>query len=406
MLGIGFIVGSGIFIMPLLAAQQSGTFSLLAWAAAGFYCILTGLCFAELAALIPKAGGLYSYAHKLLGERWGFLCGYTFWTGYWITIAAEMWAIAWYLGFFVPWSDTARLAVACAIGLVLTYVNYRGVKQGGEAEDALTAIKLMALALFVVAGMLFFQPQRVLNPTGGDAPLLAGLLSSFLLALWAYQGAEIITVPEEKIKNARKTVPKAIVVSVFSVMALYLLVALVVVGSVDWRDYASSETPLADMMHSFMGGHGGIVIAIGGLVSIIGALNAVILASARISYAMARDKLFPRFFNYLHPRFETPSRALWLHFAMACLLAFALRDFEALAMLVVLFTLIPYALSSFAAMRLHRVRSFLIPKWIPYAAAAASLGLLAYALYKSLLPAVLLLGAGMLLYSLLKRKLI
>lgn len=342
----------------------------------------------------------------MLGDRWGFLCGYTFWTGYWITIAAEMWALAWYLHFFLPIGDMPRLAIACCVGLALTYVNYRGVKQGSEAEDALTAVKLMALALFVVAGLMFFQPERVLQPIAGDAPLFAGLLSSLLLALWAYQGAEIITVPEEEIRNARKVVPRAIIVSVVAVMAPYLLVSLVVVGSVDWRDYASSETPLADMMAGFMGGNGGYVIAIGGLVSIVGALNAVILASARITYAMARDKLFPKFFNYLHPEHETPSRALWLHFGMASCLAFALQDFEALAMLVVLFTLIPYALSSFAAMKLHASKAFLIPRRIPPLALLLSLALLLYAFTLSFAPAALLLAAGAILYALVRRGII
>ncbi|MEM4255005.1 MAG: amino acid permease [Candidatus Norongarragalinales archaeon] len=355
LLGIGFIVGSGIFIMPVVAAQTAGSWSIFAWFAAGLYTILTGLCFAELAVRSPKAGGLYAYAHDVFGDFLGFFTGYSFWLGYWITIAVEMLALAWYLSFFTGLSFELRLAIAVFIGFVFTLINYKGVRLGSSTEDVLTVGKLVPLGILVVAGLASFNPSVF---SAGFAAVNAGhialaFLSSFILVLWAFQGVEIITVPQEEIKNAKKTVPKAIIVSVLSVMALYLLIALVVLGSVDWKNFAASESALADISEVLIGGWGGALLAIGGLVSILGALNAVILASARISFAMARDGLFPRLFEHLHGRHATPDYALILQFVFAALLVWLYRDFIFLASLAVFFTLIPWFLSCLAAWRVQ-----------------------------------------------------
>jgi len=355
LLGIGFIVGSGIFIMPLVAAQTSGSWSIFAWIAAGLYTLITGLCFAELAVRIPKAGGLYAYAHNVFGDFLGFFTGYSFWLGYWITIAVEILALAWYLSFFTHLSFDLRLAISVFIGFVLTLVNYKGVRWGSNVEDFLTIGKLIPLAILIIAGLALFNPVSFSNGFAVPASqnLVSAFLASLVLVLWAFQGVEIITVPQEEIKNAKKTVPKAIIVSVLSVLALYLLVVLVVLGSVQWQNYVASESALADIGEALIGGWGGTLLALGGLVSILGALNAVILASARISYAMARDNLFPKIFEHLHDRHKTPDYALVLQFAFAGVLVWMYRDFVFMASLAVFFTLIPWFFSCLAAWKMQ-----------------------------------------------------
>lgn len=379
MLGIGFIIGSGIMIMPIIAAKEAGAFSLVAWVIAGVYCILTGFCFAECAAKLPRAGGLYSYAHAAFGDFVGFMTGWAFWFGYWITIATEQWAVAWYLKFFLPQlSDFFRIVIAAASGLFLTALNFRGVKASGEVEDTFTVGKLLPLILFAAVGLFFinFQNYYPLLPAGKE--LLPAIGSATILVLWAYQGAEIITVPEEEIKNAKRTVPKAIIISVVTVMAVYLLVSGVALGVARWEKFTNSESPLADIAETFLGKAGGIILAVGGLISIFGALNAVILASARISFAMSRDKLFPKSFSRLHPKFRTPHVALIVQTILAMSLTFLpfllinygiVLDFAGLASLVVFFTIIPYLFSSLAVLKLikkakgelHIIESRLIP---------------------------------------------
>jgi len=358
MLGIGFLIGSGIFIMPLLMAKAAGTYSILALLLAGVYTILTGFCFAEAAAKLPKAGGLYSYAHEAFGNFIGFISGWTFWIGYWITIAAETWAIGYYLQFFLPqFPLISRVAFAAVVTLFLTFINYRGVKISGDVGDVFTIGKLLPIILFIAIGLFFIRPQNYFPLLPQNISLVPAVGTATLLALWPFLGVEIITVPEEEIKNVRKTVPKAILIAVATVIVIYVLVTVVFLG-INWQRFINSQSPLADAFKNITSGYigelGGIIIAAGALVSIIGALNAVILGSARISFAMARDKLFPKFFGKLHPKYRTPYLGIILQTIFALILAFSLTDFTQLATLAVMFTIIPYTLSCLAVLRLIR----------------------------------------------------
>jgi len=403
LLGIGFIIGSGIFLMPLLAAQEAGTYSIVAWIIAGIFGILTAFCFAECAAKLPRAGGLYSYAHEAFGNFTGFLTGWSFWIGYWITIATEQWAIAWYLKFFLPQlSDLIRVAIATSVGFVLTYINFRGVKMGGDVEDAFTIGKLIPLLLFGLVGLFFINYQNF-YPLLPQGKLLAPAIgSATILVLWAYQGTEIITVPEEEVKNARRVVPKAILISAFTVMGVYLLISFVFLGISRWEVFSNSQSPLADASKLFLGDIGGLILAVGGLISIVGALNAVILASARISFAMARDKLFPKSLSILHKKFRTPVHALLLQTILATAVTFLITDFVTLASLVVFFTIIPYFFSSIAVLKLIKKSKgqlhILKTRLIPIIAAAFSLWLLTQFSSLILVVGLLLLLVGIAFY--------
>ena len=171
-------------------------------------------------------------------------------------------------------------------------------------------------------------------------------------------GVEIITVPDEEIKDAKRTVPRAILISVLIVMAVYLAVSVTALGLAPWSNYVSSKTPLADIFQNAtqgtIGNVGGILLAIGGLISIIGSINAVVLGTSRVAYAMARDNLFPSFLNHLHPRFRTPDRAMLLQFVLAMVVLYSISDLTKLASLTVLFTIIPYLLSCWATFHLVR----------------------------------------------------
>jgi APA family basic amino acid/polyamine antiporter len=361
MLGIGFIIGSGIFIMPLIAAEISGTYSIIAWVLGGIYQVITGLCFAECAIKIRKAGGLYTYAHKAFGDMVGFFAGWTFWIGYLITIAAEQWALGWYLQFFLPQVLLLiRVSIGVLTGLVLAYLNFRGVSIGGKIGDWLTVGKLFALILFIVGAALFFRiinfyPLLPASSAGitGTTALLTAIGASTIVVLYAYLGEEIITVPDDEIKNAKKTVPKAVLISAISTMVIYVIAVAAFLGASRWTNFVSSQSPLSDLFtavtHSQLGG---IIITIGGLISIIGALNAVILGTARISFAMSRDKLFPQIFSRVHPIHNTPYMALLIQTVLALILSYTVTNFVALAALAVMFTLIPYALTSFATFKL------------------------------------------------------
>jgi amino acid transporter len=351
-LGIGFIIGSGIFIMPLLAAKEAGTLSLIAWLIGGIFSILTGLVFAELAAKIPKAGGPYAYAHKAFGNKIGFLTGWMFWISYWGTIAAETLAIALYLELFLPGiAYSIRIFISLILMLSLTFINFKGVKSGGEIEDILTIIKIGALLFFIIFGLFFIKTGNFVPLYPENKQIFSIIGSSTILVLWAYLGAEIITVPEEEIKTAKKTIRKAIMTSIIVTNLLYLLVVFVLLGIMNWKSYENYST-IADIAQEFMGNIGGYVLSFGGLVSIIGALDAVILGCARISDSMSDDKLFPKFFGHIHPKYKTPDYALFIQTLLAVILILFIPDFKLIAELTVLFVLVIYSISCFAVIKL------------------------------------------------------
>ena len=361
LLGVGFIIGSGIFLFPIIMASMAGTYSLVSWVIGGVFTIVTGFCFAENASRIPKAGGLYSYAHQELGNTIGFLAGWSFWIGYWLTISTETKALSLYSAFFLPisyFNDFSRLLIATAVVIFLTVINYRSVREGAETQDIFTIAKIIPLVIFIAVGVFLIHPQNYYPLLPANVSLAPAVGSAIILALWAYLGVEIITVPDEEIKDAKRTVPRAILISVLIVMAIYLAVSATALGLAPWSNYVSSKTPLADIFQNAtqgtIGNIGGILLAFGGLISIIGSINAVVLGTSRVAYAMARDNLFPSFLNHLHPRFRTPDRAMLLQFILAMVVLYSISDLTKLASLTVLFTIIPYLLSCWATFHLVR----------------------------------------------------
>ncbi|MCX6821766.1 MAG: APC family permease [Candidatus Aenigmarchaeota archaeon] len=352
MLGIGFIVGSGIFIMPLLAGREAGTLSLVSWVIGGIFSILTGLCFAELAAKVPEAGGPYAYVHHAFGNTAGFMTGWIFWVYYWVTIAGETLAIALYLEVLFPQlSHLMRVMISLIITVVLTIINIRGVKSGGKIEDVFTIGKMIPLIIFVILGLFFVKFSNFQPYVPEGKTIVSAIGSSTILILWAYLGVEIITVPEKEIKSAKKNIRKAIMVSILVTNSLYLLIAFVTLGVMSWTKYGPFST-LVDVSKIFMSSTGTIILLIGGLISIIGALNAVILASARIAMAISADNLFPSFLKHVNKKYKTPDYALILQTILAVIIIFAVPDFKLVASLSILLVLVTYLFSCFAVLRL------------------------------------------------------
>jgi amino acid transporter len=229
------------------------------------------------------------------------------------------------------------------------------VEGGARIEDVFTVGKLLALGVFIIGAMMFFKAGNFypLLPATTNTSALTAVGIATVPVLWAYLGQEIITVPDDEIKNARKTVPKAIIIAVLTVTAIYMLVAVAFLGASRWTNFVGSQSPLSDLFRSVTGSQiGGIIITLGGLISIIGSLNAVILATARISFSMSRDGLFPKVFAKIHPKYKTPYTAIILQTVFALILTYTVTDFVTLAKLAVFFTIVPYALSSFATYRL------------------------------------------------------
>jgi len=317
---VGAIVGADVYIVASLGSQYLGPASLVAWVVAGVIAIIIALNFAECATLVPRVGGAYAYAHKVWGDFAGFVVGWAMWVAEVAALAVFPVAFVRYLTYFFPTLTTVQGAVVKVLFIAaITFVNVRGTKLAGRANDVLTIAKLSPLLLLIVIGLLYMA----LNPAATYAnfvpftPLGFGNFGvALVLIFWAYAGFELAVVPSNEVEDPTRTIPKAIIVGMAIVTLFYLLTNFVIVGVVHWTSLQFDPAPLATAgsvafsLAPRLAVVGGLILGIGALISVSGSDESGTLATARISYAISLDGLFPRFFSNLHPRYSTPYKNL------------------------------------------------------------------------------------------------
>ncbi len=299
---IGTIVGADIYIAAAFGAGYLGPSSIFAWLIAGLMAITIALCFAECSSLLPRVGGPYAYAKEAFGDLTGFMVGWSLLIASWSAIAVFPLAFVSYLLFFYPaMPQWMQVLIKIFFVLFLTIINYYGVKEAGKANDILTILKLAPILLFTLFGFVYFlfNPGLFLANFTPLAPLgFGGMGSALVLIFWAYVGFELVTVPSDEIKDAKKTIPKAIILGMGIITLFYLVTNLVILGSVPWVQLSTSTAPLSLAGSVLLGGLGAILLTFGALFSISGSDEAGILSSARIPYAMVTD-----FYPVYLPRF-------------------------------------------------------------------------------------------------------
>jgi len=299
-IGLGSMIGAGVFVVfgPAAAAAGSGLLIGLAVAAVVAYCNATSS--ARLAALYPLSGGTYVYGRERLGEFWGYLAGWSFVVGKTASCAAMALTVGLYL-----WPARAHaVAVAAVVGCVA--VNYRGVQKSALLTRVIVGAVLAVLAGVVVAVGLSGRadPARV-TIAGGDP---GGVLQAAGLLFFAFAGYARIATLGEEVRDPARTIPRAIRWSLGIALAVYLTVAVTLL-SVLGSDLAGSAAPLADAVRA-AGAHGfAPFVRIGAAVAALGSLLSLILGVSRTGLAMARDGHLPSALAVVHPRFGVPHRA-------------------------------------------------------------------------------------------------
>jgi APA family basic amino acid/polyamine antiporter len=358
----GTMIGTGIFIVPqsIAASVETAGAILTVWIVASLLAMLGAFTYAELGAAIPKAGGDYVYIRDAFGRRAGFLFG---WTQLLVarsgSIAALAAGVAIQLGEFLRLGDTGRKLAALAAIALLTAINIRGVRSGGNVQVLFTILKIGALL-----ALIFLAFTSDAGSTSNFSPLFStgvelGFIGLFGLALvdalWAYDGWNDVNLTAGEIKDPKRNVPRAMLGSIGLVMLVYLLANLAYLYVLPAPAQAASERVAADVARAILGDFGARFINLAILLSMFGALNGSILSGARIFYAMADDGLFFRKFASVHPRFFTPAvallgQALWA----GVLIGFAV--YRQLTTYVVFASWVFYSLSSLALIRLRRTR--------------------------------------------------
>lgn len=319
MLGIGAIVGAGIFVLTgVAAAKYAGPAIVLSFVVSGFACAMAALCYAEFAAMIPVAGSAYSYSYATMGELVGWIIGWDLVLEYAVGAAAV--AVGWsgYLtvilhgiGIHLPVEITnapgsAPGAIinlpALLIVLLITYVLYIGISESARLNSVIVGIKLVVIGMVIVVGAFYVRPAN----WSPFAPLgWSGVMKGAAVIFFAYIGFDAVSTAAEEVVDPNRDLPLGILGSLFVCTLLYILVAGVLTGMVPARSI-DLNAPLASAfvlrgMQALSG-----FISLGAVAGLTSVLLVLMLGQSRVFFAVSRDGLLPPAFSRIHPTYRTP----------------------------------------------------------------------------------------------------
>ncbi len=317
MIGIGAMMGPGIFALPSEVAKSVGPLGIIAYLAMGLLTLFTALSYSELGAAIPIAGGGYSFTSRTLPRPIAFLTGWFFWIGN--TLACALYAVIFALTIKTYfWPEVSVFAVTLVTTFFFTVTNLRGQ---AEALKFITIMNIIELVILIGVGFLGafdVEPAR-LRPL---APMGFGpLLPTMGLIYISYVGFDLITVAAEEIIEPAKTIPRAILITLFLGIAIYVLVLWVMMGVVDYGELAETSTPfifVADHLFGTWGRWAGIFATI---MASLSAFSVTLGASSRVLFALGRDGHFPEVFSKLHKKHRTPHVSLLVCAGLVVLLS-------------------------------------------------------------------------------------
>ncbi|KJL41853.1 APC family permease [Microbacterium trichothecenolyticum] len=319
-IGLGSMVGAGVFAVWAPAADAAGTGLLIGLAIAAIVAFGNATSSAQLAAAYPTSGGTYAYGRAELGPWWGFVAGWGFVIGKIASCAAMALTFAAYAA---PAGWERPVAVA-AVGL-LTAVNWFGVTRTAGAARVIVVISLGALAAAVTAGFSAGSPPDWFTAETVGAGGGYGILQSAGLLFFAFAGYARIATMGEEVRDPRRVIPRAIVIAFLIALAVYAVVAVAVLSTLGPDAVASSTAPVADAAAQSGWAWIDVVVRIGAAAASLGALLALIAGVSRTAFAMARERDLPGFLDAVHPRWHVPHRAE-LAAAAAVVLLVALVD--------------------------------------------------------------------------------
>lgn len=359
MIGIGAMIGAGIFVLMGVAKEVAGSAAIIALVLNGIVTSITAMSYAELGSCFPQAGGVYLWAREGLPAPAGFLSGWMSWTA--AMLACSLYAVG--FGGFVAFLVGARglqfffltKVIAILVVIFFTFVNYWGAQTTGKTEGIITITKIIVLGAFIVGGFVKFA----MDPsqwdvfmgeffTGGAAPIFLAMGLTFV----AFEGYEIIAQSGEEVKNPKKNIPRAIFISIAVAVILYVLVFYVVYPELGG---VASETAMLEAGSRLLGVGGFILMVVGGLLATTSALNATIYSSSRVSFAMGRDKVIPTALGKVNEKRRTPATAVIVSGGLIILMAMV-PAIETIAAAAGIMFLLLFALANACVITLRKKR--------------------------------------------------
>lgn len=377
---ISSIIGSGVYkkVAAMSMLAESPQLILLAWVLAGIVTLLGVLSLAEIAMLMPESGGSFVYLNRIYGEKWGYFYG---WASFACIQSASTAAIAYVfaqslnaiyplpalggewetmtvLWIFQPFANIGVKLTAVALIILLTAVNYTGVRKGGGLSNIITIIVVISLIAIIIMGLTMgggswsnlttkassYPPDKM----GEDFGLLKVIFGTMLASFWAYEGWINIGFVGDEIKNPQRNIPKILIYGILIIMGIYVLVNmtyLYVLPIDEMMAVAKSDNGVAavEVIRKFMGDGGAFAISLLIVITTAGCTNSTILTSARIYYAMAKEKMFFKSAAYVHPTYKVPTKSLIIFSIWSCILVFS-GTFDQLTDMLVFVQFIFYGL--------------------------------------------------------------
>src|SRR6267154_4416257 len=384
---VGTMIGTGIFLKPAEMAREGRSVFVVfaAWIIGAILSIFGAFSFAELGSMIPEAGGEYAYLRRGFGPVYGFVFGWMHSiVGRPSSLASIAAGMMRFLSFLLPVVAVPLFTVHIAIPgltgwikpydfvftwaqplavvwlLIMTGVNYLGVRLGGAVQVFLTTIKITSVA--VVIAVAFFAPAS--TPSSGVQPfwpaagmgggaIFSAFLATLAAALWAYDGWEDLNLVGSEVANPQKNFPRALVGGVAVVAVIYLLFSAACLRVLPFSAAAASEHIASDVVEHVSGRGAALWVTLAMVISAVGSLNSSVLSGARVPYAMARDKVFFKVADGIHRKFLTPSRALIFQGVLTSLMALT-GTFEELTSLFIFASWIFYGLAVVSLFRLRK----------------------------------------------------
>ena len=401
-LGIGAVIGSGIFTLTGTAAvgevgrPGAGPAIAISFLLVAFACSFAALCYAELASMIPIAGSAYTYTYATLGELIAWIIGWDLILEYAVSNMAVAVGFSAYFNAILdalfgvhlptwlstpPWIAGERTGAifnlpALLILLFLSWILVRGAKEGAGANNVMVIIKLAAILAFVfgAASAVNTANWHPFAPNG-----FKGIMSGAAIVFFTYIGFDSVSTAAEECKNPQRDMPRGILLTLFLCATLYASVALVLTGIVDWHSL-NNAAPVANALKQIGYSHLNIAVSAGAIVGMLSSLLVFQYGQARVWFAMSRDKLLPDCFSKVHPKYKTPHTATWIAGLVVGIPA-GLLDIGTLADLSNIGTLFAFVLTSVGVIVLRhtqpdRPRSFRVP-WSPFLPVVSILSCLA-----------------------------
>ncbi len=368
-LGIGAIIGTGIFVLTGKGALTAGPALSLSFLLAAICCGFAGLCYAEFASMAPVAGSAYTYSYIAFGEIIAFIIGWDLileyalgaatvsvgWSGYFVNLISN-------LGIHIPTVLTAAIGTtpgvttyfnlpAFVIVLVITWIISIGITQTKRVNDTMVIVKLFVIILFIVFTVWYIKPHnwQPFSPYGWysfHGGTAAGIIPAASIVFFSFIGFDSVSSSAEETINPSKTLPRGILISLLISTVLYIIMTLIMTGVVKYTIFAKYlNAPILAVLHATGQTWLSIIVSVGAILGMTTVILVQLYGQSRITYSMSRDGLFPKFFGEVNPKFQTPFKGTWF-FGIVTAIAGGLINLNILAELVNIGTLTAFTLVS------------------------------------------------------------